>query len=113
MNRYLEFCLRPLDAFWSWRFDEGAQQTLRPCQDHRSGNGVDRGQGEDRSVIIVDGCLVLIMVIDETVRRHVAMDHEFGMSVVFTLVDMLGRSYRQQADSQAEHARDNPWHPHT
>ena len=36
------------------------------------------------------------------------MYHELGMSVVFTLVDMLGRGHRQQADSQAEHARDDP-----
>ena len=38
--------------------------------------------------------------------------HELGMSVVFTLVDVLGRGHRQQADSQAEHARDNPGQPH-
>jgi len=56
---------------------------------------------------------MLAMMIEQAVRRHVAMDHELGMSVVFTLVDMLGRGHRQQADSQAEHARDNPGHPHT
>ena len=63
--------------------------------------------------MILDGCLVLAMMIEQAVRRHVAMDHELGMSVVFTFVDMLGRSHRQQADGQAEHARDNPGHPHT
>jgi len=63
--------------------------------------------------MILDGCLVLAMMIEQAVRRHVAMDHEPGMSVVFTLVDMLWRGHRQQADSQAEHARDDPRHPHT
>ena len=63
--------------------------------------------------MILDGCLVLAMMIEQPVRRHVAMDHEPGMSVVFTLVDMLGCSHRQQADSQAEHARENPGHRHT
>ena len=53
------------------------------------------------------------MTIEQAVRRHVAMYHELGMSVVFTLVDMFGRGHGQQADSQAEHARDNPGHPHT
>ena len=53
------------------------------------------------------------MMIEQAVRRHVAMDHELGMSVVITLVDMLGRSHRQHADSQAEHARENPGHRHT
>ena len=63
--------------------------------------------------MILHGCLVLAMMIEQGVRRHVAMYHELGMSVVFTLMDMLGRSHRQQADSQAEHARDDPGHPHT
>ena len=81
-------------------------------KDHRSRNGVDRGQREDRSVVILDGCLVLAMMIEHAVRRHVAMYHELGMSMVFTLVDVLGRGHRQQADSQAEHARDDPGHPH-
>ena len=63
--------------------------------------------------MILDGCLVFSMMIAQAVRRHVAMYHELGMSVVFSLVNMLGRGHRQQADSQAEHARDNPRHPHT
>ena len=53
------------------------------------------------------------MMVEQAVRRRVAMYHELGMSVVFTLVDMLWRGHRQQADSQAEHARDDPRHPHT
>ena len=61
--------------------------------------------------MILDGLLVLAMI-EHVVWRRVAMDDELGMSVVFTLVDMLGRGHRQQADSQAEHARDNPGHPH-
>ena len=62
--------------------------------------------------MILDGWLVLAMMIEQAVRRQVAMYHEYGMSVVFTLVDVLGRGHWQQADSQAEHARDNPGHPH-
>jgi len=53
------------------------------------------------------------MVIEEAVRGHMAMDHELGMSVVFTLVNVLGRSDRQQADGQAECARDDSGYPHT
>ena len=34
------------------------------------------------------------------------------MSMVFALVDVLGRSHRQEADSQAEYARDDSGHAH-
>jgi hypothetical protein len=62
--------------------------------------------------MILHGCLVLAMVIEQAVRGHVAMDDQLGMPMLFALVHVLGRSYRQQADSQAEHACDNPGHPH-
>ena len=56
---------------------------------------------------------MLAMVIEQAVRGHVAMHHQLGMPMLFALVHVLGRGHRQQADSQAEHARDNPGHPHT
>jgi len=52
------------------------------------------------------------MVIEHAVRGHVPMDHERGMSMVFTLVNVLRRSDRQQADGQAEYARDDSGHAH-
>jgi hypothetical protein len=55
---------------------------------------------------------VRTMVIEHAVRRQVAMDHELGMSMVFTLVNVLGRSDRQQADGHAQYARDDSGHPH-
>ena len=56
---------------------------------------------------------MLAMVIEQAVRRHVAMHQQLGMSMLLALVYVFGRSHRQQADSQAEHARDDPGHPHT
>jgi len=56
---------------------------------------------------------MITVVLEHAVRAHVPMDHELGMSVVFTLVNVLGRSDRQQADGQAEYARDDSGHPHT
>ena len=53
------------------------------------------------------------MVIEHAVRRHVAMDDEFSMSMFFTLMNVLGRGDRQEADGQAEYARDDSLHPHT
>jgi hypothetical protein len=38
-------------------------------------------------------------------------DH-FGMPMLFALVDVFGRGDRQQADSQAQRARENPRNPH-
>ena len=113
MNGNVELRLRALDAFWPWRFDESTHETLRPHQNQRGRNGVDRRQREDRSIVILDGCLVRIMVIEHAVRGHVPMDHELGMSVLFTFVNVLGRSDRQQTDGQAECARDDSGHPHT
>ena len=95
MDRDLELCLRALYAYWRGRFDERARQPLRRCQGHRSGYGVDRGQCEDRGVIVLDGCLVLTMVLEQAVRRHVAMYHELGMPMVVALVHVLWRSHRQ------------------
>ena len=92
MNRNVELRLRALDAFRSWRFDEKTHESLRRCQDQRRRNGVDGGQREDRSIVVLDGCLVRTMVIEHTVRGHVAMDHELDMSMAFTLVHVLGRT---------------------
>jgi hypothetical protein len=113
VNRYVELRLGALDALWPWPFDEGAHQTLRCREDQGSRNGVDRGQREDWSVIIPDGRLVLTMVLDKPMRGDVTMYHQLGMAMRVTLVHVLGRGDRQQADSQAEHACDNPGHPHT
>jgi len=52
------------------------------------------------------------VVIEHSVRGHVAMDHELSMSMVFTLVNVLGRSHRQQAEGQAEYAGCDSGHPH-
>ena len=52
------------------------------------------------------------VVIEHSVRGHVAMEHELSMSMVFTLVNVLRRSDRQQADGQAEYARDDSGHAH-
>ena len=52
------------------------------------------------------------MVIEHTMRGHVAVHHELGMSMDFTLVNVFGRSDRQHADGQAEYARDDSGHPH-
>ena len=112
MNRYVELRLRALDPLWLERFDERTHESLRSRQNPGRRNGVDRGQREDRSIVILDGCLVRIMEIEHAVRGHVPMDHELGMSMVFTLVNVLGRSDRQQADGQAEYARDDSGHPH-
>ena len=113
MYRHLELCLRALDAIWCWRFDERAHQALRPCHAHRRRNGVDRGQGENGSVVVIERCLVLTMVIQQAVRGHVAVHHKLGVTMIFALVHVLRRGHRQQADGQAQHARDNPRHPHT
>ena len=112
MNRYVELCLSTLDALWCGRFDEGINQTLRTGKDHRSRNGVDGRQREERTVVIIKGCLVLAMMVQHAVRRHVAMYYELGMSMVFALVDVLGRGHRQEADSQAEYARDDSGQAH-
>ena len=112
MNGNVELRLRALDAFWPRRFDERTHETLRPHQNQRGRNGVDRRQREDRSIIVVERCLMITVVLEHAVRAHVPMDHELGMSVVFTLVNVLGRSHRQQADGQAEYARDDSGHPH-
>jgi hypothetical protein len=56
---------------------------------------------------------MIIMVLAHAVCRHVAMDDELSMSMVFTRVNVLGRSDRQQADGQAEYDRDGSRHPHT
>ena len=95
MDWYLELCLRALEAHWRGWFDERVRQALRRCQDHRSWHGVDRVQRENRRVIVLDGCLVLTMVLEQAVRRHVAMYHELGMPMVVALVHVLRRSYRQ------------------
>jgi len=113
VNGNVELRLRALDAFWPWRFDERTHETLRPHQNQRGRNGVDRRQREDRSIIVVERCLMITVVLEHAVRAHVPMDHELGMSVVFTLVNVLGRSHRQQADGQAEYDRDDSGHPHT
>ena len=55
---------------------------------------------------------MLAMVIEQAVRRHVAMYHELGRPMLLALVRVLGCGHRQQAHGQAEHARDNPGHPH-
>ena len=94
MDWYLELCPRALEAPWRWWFDEGARQSLRRCQDHRSRYGIDRGQCEDRRVIVFDGCPVLTMVLEQAVRRHVAMYHELGMPMVVALVHVLWHSHR-------------------
>lgn len=60
---------------------------------------------------------MITMGLEHAVRRHVAMDDEFSMSMVFTLVNVLGRSHREQADGhadgQAEYARSDARDPHT
>jgi len=112
VNRYVELCLSTLDAPWCGPFDEGSYQTLRTGKNHRSRNGVDGRQREERTVVVIEGCLVLTMMVQHAVRRHVAMYYELGMSMVFALVDVLGRGHRQEADSQAEYARDDSGHPH-
>ena len=63
-------------------------------------------------VVIIEGRLLLAMMIQHAVRRHVAMHNELGVPMVVTLVDVLGRGHRQQAHSQTQHARDNPRRPH-
>ena len=112
MNRHVELALGLLDAFWLWRFDEGAHQSLRRSQCHWGGSGVEVRQGEDRLVILLDGRLVIAMMVCEMVLRGVTVNQELGMPVLLVLVDMLGRSQRQQAEPQAEHARDDRGHPH-
>lgn len=113
MNRYVELCLRSIDAFRARRFDQRMYETLRRGQDHWGRHGVDGGQCTDRSVIILDGCLVLGMVLEETMRRHVAMDHELSMPMVLALMHVLGRDDRQKADGYAQHAHDKSGHAHT
>ena len=112
MDGYVELRLSALDAFWRGRFDERTHESLwlRHCQ--RGRNGADRGQCEDRGIVILDRCLMGTVVIEHPVRRHVPMHHELGMPVVFTLVNVLRRSDRQQADGQAEYAREDSGHPH-
>lgn len=112
MNRYVELCLSTLDALRRGPFDERTCQTLRTGKNHRSRNGVDGRQREDRTVVVIEGFLVLTMMVQHAVRRHVAMYYELGMSMVFALVDVLGRGHRQEADGQAEYARDDSGHPH-
>ena len=112
MNRHLELRLRAIDAVWRRRFDQRTEDTLRRGQGQRGRDGVNRRQREDWSVVILDGAPVLTMMLQKPVWRRVAMDHELRMPVVFALVHVLGCRHRRQADSQAEHARDDPGHPH-
>jgi hypothetical protein len=58
--------------------------------------------------VIIDRGLVLAMMVHSAMRRHVAVNHELGMPMVFPFVDVLGRGNRQQADRQAQHAGENP-----
>jgi hypothetical protein len=111
--RNVELRLRALDGFWPWRFNQRTDETLRLRECRKGRNGVDRGQCEDWRVVILDGCLVRTMVVEHAVRGYVAVDHEFGMSMLLMLVNVLGRSDRQQADGQAQYAREDSGHPHT
>jgi hypothetical protein len=112
VNRYVEFCRSTLNTLWCGRFDVATYQTLRTGKNHRSRNGVDGRQREDRTVVIIEGWLVLAMMVQHAVRWHVAMYYDLGMSMVFALVDVLGRGHRQEADSQAEYARDDSGQAH-
>jgi hypothetical protein len=110
--RNVELRLRALDGLWPWRFNKRTDETLRLRQCRGGRNGVDGRQREDRSIVVLDRCLVRTMVIEQAVRGYVAVDHEFGMSMLFMLVNVLGRSDRQQADGQAQYAREDSGHPH-
>ena len=63
-------------------------------------------------VILLDGRLVIAMMLCEVVLRGVTVNQELGMPVFLVLVNVLGRGQRQQAEPQAEHARDDRGHPH-
>ena len=112
MNRHLELCLRAIDAVWCWRFDQRTYETLRRGEDHRRRDGVNRPQREDWRVIILEGGLVLTMMLEDAVRRRVAMDHEIRVPVGFALMHVLGGRHWQQPHSQADHACDDRGHPH-
>jgi hypothetical protein len=112
VNWYVELYARTLDTLGPWGLDECAHRTFWPSKDHRTGNGVDGGQREDRRVVIIDRDLVLAMMVHSAMRRHVAVNHELGMPMVFPFVDVLGRDNRKQADRQAQDARENPRHAH-
>ena len=48
--------------------------------------------------------VVIVMVFDQAVRRRVAVNQDPGVTVVFALMNVLGRSQWKQANCQADDA---------
>ena len=94
MNRNVKLCESPFDALPLRRLDESACQTCRSGEDHRTWNGVDGGQGEDWRIVMIEGGLMIIVMLDQGVRRHVAVHHDLRVPMIFAFVDVLGRGDR-------------------
>jgi hypothetical protein len=112
VNRNVKLCQDTFDALPLRRLDESACRTFRRGEHHRTWNRIDGGQREDWCVVVIQGGLMLTVVVDQAVRRHVTVNHDLGVTVIFVLVNVFGRGDRQHADGQAQHARENPRNPH-
>ena len=95
MNGDVELRENALDAWRLRLFDQSDGRTLGYGQNHRNRDGEDRGQREDGRVVMIEGSLVLAMMLQEAVRRHVAVNHDLGVPMVFAFVNVLGSGERQ------------------
>lgn len=95
MNRNVEFRENAFDALLLGRFDQSACGLLWDGENYRTWNGVDRGQREDRRIVIIEGSLVLAMMLQETVRRHVAVKHDPRMTMGFPFMNVFWRGDRR------------------
>jgi hypothetical protein len=95
VNGNVELREHALDALRLRWFDQSDRRTLGYGQNHRTWNGENRGQREDGRVVIIEGSLVLAIMIQEAVRRHVAVHHHLGVSMLLRFVNVLGGGERQ------------------
>jgi hypothetical protein len=116
VDRYVELGQDSLDALPFRRLDEIAGRTLGRGENHRSWNGINGRQRENGRVIFQRGLMPIAMirmvivtigVVVQAVRRHVPMNHDQLVSVVFAFMHVLGRSQRKQANRQAQDAREH------
>ena len=112
MNRNVELTQDALDALPLGRFDDGARRTLRRGENRRTWDGVDGSERENGRVVIIQRSLVLAMMLQEAVRRHMAVNHDLGVSMVLAFVNVFWCGERQQADRQAQRACEHLRQPH-
>jgi hypothetical protein len=112
VNGYVELREHALDAVLLGLFEKSDRRTLGCGQNHGTWNGEDRRQREDGRVVIVKGSRVLAVMLQDAVRRHVAVNQGLVVSMLVAFVHVLRRGERQQANRQAERARENPGNPH-